>query len=135
MTQIEFRTTDDKKSDPTQARNRVLFAMDTFIARVGVNGRSSWHVEMLDWRMVAVLAIPLAMAEDAVVERWDRAVCLHTEQRTTDGNRLWLQDLSLITRKRSVARFCRARGQDTHARTRLIYRRARANRVGFISEE
>ena len=70
----------------------------------------------------ALLTTQLAVVDDAAVERWDRAICLHTERKSTDGQpavasgffvdykeMLWLVSAVHVA-------------QDTHAKTRVVYR-------------
>lgn len=72
--------------------------------------------------LVTLLASSFVIAEDGALERWDRAICLHTERKSTDGQptvasgfvvdfkeTLWLVSAVHVA-------------QDTHARTRVVYR-------------
>jgi hypothetical protein len=70
----------------------------------------------------ALLATTLAVADDAAVERWDRAICLHTERKTTDGQPAVASGF-IIEHKKSLWLVSAVHvAQDTHARTRIVYR-------------
>lgn len=69
-----------------------------------------------------LLSTQLAVADDAIVERWDRAVCLHTERKTTDGKPAVASGF-IVEHKESLWLVSAVHvAQDTHARTRIVYR-------------
>jgi hypothetical protein len=72
--------------------------------------------------MAVLFATHLAVADDAALERWDRAVCLHTERRTTDGQPAIASGF-IVEHKESLWLVSAVHvAQDTHARTRIVYR-------------
>lgn len=72
--------------------------------------------------IAVLLASQLAVADDAAVERWDRAICLHTERKTTDGQPSVASGF-IVAHKESLWLVSAVHvAQDTNARTRIVYR-------------
>lgn len=72
--------------------------------------------------IAVLLATQLAVADEASLERWDRAICLHTERKTTDGQPAVASGF-IVEHKESLWLVSAVHvAQDTHARTRIVYR-------------
>ena len=72
--------------------------------------------------LLAVLATQFAIANDATVERWDRAICLHTERKTTDGQPTVASGFVVDYKETLWIVSAVHVALDTHPRTRLVYR-------------
>jgi len=72
--------------------------------------------------LAVVLTTQFAIADDLTVERWDRAICLQTERKSTDGQPTFASGF-VIDHNESLWLVSAVHvAQDTHARTRVVYR-------------
>lgn len=81
----------------------------------------------MNWMRCILLLLSVAtasFAEDTAIERWDRAVCLQTERKTTDGQPT-MASAFIVERDGQFYILTAAHAaQDTHARTKVVYRAA-----------
>jgi len=83
---------------------------------------TSFTMNCLHCVLAVLLATHSATANDAAVERWDRAICLHTERKSTDGQPTVASGF-VVDYKESLWLVSAVHvAQDTHARTRVVYR-------------
>jgi len=67
---------------------------------------------------------PAVAVDRPVIERWDRAVCLHTEQKKTDGRSAYATAF-LVRKADSLFLITAAHAaQETHSQSKLLYRNA-----------